>query len=197
VLKRCVFAGSVAALCASVAVGAQSTSSGQEGQTGAGTTAQSDTRSSSAGSTTTVIGCVYREQDIPGRSPNVAERVGVLEDYILAEVGGAGASTATPGETAGTSGTTGTSGTLSSGGKMYKLEHVKDERLSSFVGKRVEVTGRIDAEAGDQTRATGTSGTTATPDQSAGPDKVNLPEFEISSIRETSGSCPAQPSSAR
>ncbi len=36
--------------------------------------------------TSTIVGCVYEEKDVPGRAPNVAERVGVLEDYILAEL---------------------------------------------------------------------------------------------------------------
>ena len=35
---------------------------------------------------TTIIGCVYQEKDVPGRAPNPAERAGLLEDYILAEI---------------------------------------------------------------------------------------------------------------
>src|SRR3954468_3051278 len=31
----------------------------------------------------TIEGCLMREQDVPGRKPNVAERAGVMEDYIL------------------------------------------------------------------------------------------------------------------
>ena len=74
---------------------------------------------------TTLTGCVYREQDVPGRSPNVAERAGVLEDYILAEV--------TPSQpqstpSAGTPGADGTSGTAKSGA-MYKLELIDDDKL--------------------------------------------------------------------
>jgi hypothetical protein len=72
---------------------------------------------------------------------------------------------------------------------MFKLEHADDEKLSAMVGKRVEVTGRVDAEAGDS--PTGTSGAGA--DQSAGPDDIELAEFEVTSIRETSGDCPAKP----
>ena len=33
--------------------------------------------------TTTLQGCVYEEKDIPGRTPNVAEKAGVMEDCIL------------------------------------------------------------------------------------------------------------------
>ena len=40
---------------------------------------------------------------------------------------------------------------------MYKLEKIADEQLRAAVGKRVEVTGRIDAEPGDAKTATGAS----------------------------------------
>lgn len=191
-LKTTVFAGSVAAICASVAIGAQSPS-GQQSQTPPSSAASSDTRAS--GTTATLVGCVYREQDIPGRTPNVAEKVGVMEDYILADAKPS-ATSASAGTTAepGTSATTGTSGTVAAGGKMYKLEHASDEVLGSFVGKRVEVVGRIDREAGD---TTGTSGTATAEDKSAGPDRIELAEFEVTSIKEASGTCPARPSSAK
>jgi hypothetical protein len=138
----------------------------------------------------TLAGCVYREQDVPGRAPNVAERAGVLEDYILAEV--------TPTQTPATPstaapGATGTSGTVKPGA-MYKLELVDDEKLRAMVGKRVEVTGRVDAEAGDQPPTPGTQPATPT-DKAIGRDRVDLPEFEVTSIREAAGSpCPAKPS---
>src|SRR5688500_10959335 len=35
--------------------------------------------------TTTIVGCLYREDQVPDRKPNVAERAGILEDYILAD----------------------------------------------------------------------------------------------------------------
>jgi hypothetical protein len=58
----------------------------------------------------------------------------------------------------------------------------------------VEVTGRIDAESTDAKSATGAS---TTPTESAlGRDAVNLPEFEVSSMKQVSGSCPATPSGA-
>ena len=72
-LKKYVFTGSVAVVCAAVAAGAQ---------TPAGSTAQQDpaqpaTAHSQAGTElqeqATLKGCVYREADVPGRSPNVAE----------------------------------------------------------------------------------------------------------------------------
>jgi hypothetical protein len=140
-----------------------------------------------ATATTTIQGCVYKEQDIPGRSPNVAEKAGVMEDYIL--VASANASGATAG-TSGTTGTAGTTGGTMAGTKAYKLEKVADEQLRAVVGKRVEVTGRVDAERGDT--ATGTA-TTPARDANVGPDKIELPEFEVTSMKEVAGTCPAAP----
>lgn len=144
--------------------------------------------------TTTVTGCVYKEADVPGRTPNVAEQAGVLEDYILVP------STDTAAGTAGTSGTTtppaaGTTGAAAMTHKAFKLEKIDDEKLQAMVGKRVEVTGKVDAEAGDTANRPAPTGTTGAPaaDKSMGPDKIELPEFEVASIREVPGACPATP----
>jgi hypothetical protein len=144
---------------------------------------------------TTVVGCVYRENDVPGRAPNVAERVGISEDYILAEVTGEAGAAGAPG-TPGATGTTGTTGaragaTGSSGaGRMYKLEFVEDDKLQAMVGKRVSVTGKIDAEEGDSKAPAGAA-TTTTTDRVIGRDQIDLSEFEVSSIKEVAGACPA------
>jgi hypothetical protein len=119
--------------------------------------------------TVTLAGCLYREDQVPGRKPNVAERAGVLEDYILA--GASNTATKKP----------------PTAGNMYKVEGPSDEQLKALVGKPVEVTGRIDPE--------GVGKTPGTPnrDRGLGPDTINLPEFEASAIRGSSGSCPATP----
>lgn len=137
--------------------------------------------------TTTIQGCVYKEQDIPGRSPNVAEKAGVLEDYILV-------ASANPASATGTSGVTppataGAAGAMLAP-KAYKLEKISDEQLKAVVGKRVEVTGRVDAERSDT--AAGTAGAPAR-DKNMGPDKIELPEFEVTSMKEVEGTCPAVP----
>jgi len=129
--------------------------------------------------TTTLVGCLYREDQVPGRKPNIAERAGILEDYILA---GAATATTTPG-----AGVTGTSGSPTTG-NMYKIQGPSDERLKALVDKQVEVTGRIDPEGGPAA-----SPGTPTPDRGLGPDQLNLPEFKASSIRQVSGTCPATP----
>jgi hypothetical protein len=139
--------------------------------------------------TTTLVGCLYRENQVPGRKPNIVERAGVLEDYILAD---AAVSPEAPGATAGTSGK---SASVPASGSMYKIESIPDERLKSLVGKRVEVKGKINP----QRRPPGPGSATGapTPDKGLGPDQINLPELDASSIRESSGTCPATPAPLR
>lgn len=120
---------------------------------------------------TTMVGCLYREDQVPGRSPNVAERAGILEDYILV-----GASPASASERSTASG-----GATTASASSFKVEGIDDDRLKAMVGKRVEVSGRIDADVEGRR------------DQSPGPDTINLPEFEAQSIKEVSGECPATP----
>jgi hypothetical protein len=76
---------------------------------------------------------------------------------------------------------------------MYKLERADDEKLKALVGKRVEVTGRIDKESGDSSRSPATNPPTTQTDRAVGRDRVDLAEFEVTSIREVSGTCPAKP----
>ncbi len=236
-MKRYIFGSAAAVLCAGSLVAAQAQAPATPGQAPqppqSGVQGERPTSAQAGGSaTTTITGCVYREEDVPGRTPNVAERAGVLEDYILADVrmpagsatgtsGAAGGGAVGAGGAAGAGATAGTAGT---GAGMYKLELIADERLKALVGKRVEVTGRMDREAGDTggtTRAPATPGagsgnpgsggdTAARPgsttgaggagagqgqaDRSAGPDRIELPEFEVTSIREIAGTCAATPS---
>ena len=152
--------------------------------------------SGSQKSEATIVGCVYREKDVPGRAPNAAELAGVQEDYILAAI------TTTPvGQRAGAGvpGATGTSGQAGDKGGaepkftgMFKLEFVKDEKLQTFVGRRVEAIGQIDREEGDS-RGPSPATTTSTTDKIIGRDRVNLSEFEVASIKEVPGACPAKP----
>lgn len=138
---------------------------------------------------TTLVGCVYEEKDVPSRAPNVAERVGILEDYILAEI--------TPADAARPTGTSGTAAPVPMTFSMYKLEHKKGSELKSMVGKRVEVTGRLDVDKGDTAGPPPASAETSKTDRVIGRDKVDLPEFEVSSIRAIAGTCPAKPSTAK
>jgi hypothetical protein len=148
-------------------------------------TQQPSTSAMQSTATTTLQGCVYKEADVPGRTPNVAEKAGMMEDYILV-------TSQNPSATAGTTGTnppsaaaTGAAGAF---GKAFKLEKIADERLKAVVGKRVEVTGRVDEGAKSA------AGTGVKPDQNpVSPDKIELPEFEVTALKEVEGTCPAVP----
>lgn len=121
----------------------------------------------------TVEGCLVREKDVPGREPNVAERAGVMEDYILTNVkwvkgsphsmadahtSGAHASGTSTGSTTGTSatGTTGatgaatgeqTAGTSGIGAAvMLEIRGLDDEKLQPLVGQRVQIEGRVNPQ---------------------------------------------------
>ncbi len=168
---------------AAALTGAQAPQDAGQPQTAPRPTTQSPTATAQQ-PTTTLVGCLYREDQVPGRQPNVAERAGVLEDYILADA-------AMPSGQAKPGTAVGTSGTAPSSGTMYKVEGPADEQLKALVGKRVEVTGRADPQRGP-----GGAPAAATPDRGPGPDDINLPEFEAASIKETSGTCPATPSAA-
>ena len=115
----------------------------------------------------TVEGCLVREQDVPGRKPNVAERVSVGEDYILMStkiVKGADKPT-------GTSGTAGPS-------RMYQVKGIDDERLKALAGKRVQVEGNLkDLDE------------PATPK----PGAEDIADIQGAAIRQVSGDCPAKP----
>ena len=133
--------------------------------------------------TVTLAGCLYREEQVPGRTPNIAERAGILEDYILAD--------ATIVDTKGkpsSGAATGTSGLIPATGSTYKVENLPDDRLKAVLGKRVEVTGRIEPEGRNRLGVGGG----AQPDRGLGRDTLSFPEIEASSIRQVSGSCPAK-----
>lgn len=188
-LNKYLLTGALAAAC-SAAVFAQAPGSPGSSQTT--TQARPGTQTDPAKPVTTVVGCVYQEKDVPGRAPNAVERVGIGEDYILAEVTGEAGATGT-----GNRGTTGTSGAAkgaatgtSGAGRMYKLEFVDDDKLKTLVGRRVEATGKIDAEEGDSKAPAGAA-VTSTTDKIIGHDQINLSEFEVASIKEVPGACPS------
>ena len=111
----------------------------------------------------TVTGCLKEEKDVPGRSPNVAERAGVSEDYILTNVKmGQGSSTSAIG--------------LAS---MYQIKGISDTELKKHINHQVEVMGRVTAPA-----------STTTPSSTADKDK-DLQELQASSIKMLAATCTA------
>jgi hypothetical protein len=79
--------------------------------------------------TITITGCVKPESDVPGRRPNVVERTGVTEDYILTNV-----------KMSSTSNVSGIG--LST---MYEIEGIAGAELKKHINHQVELTGRVAA----------------------------------------------------
>ena len=124
--------------------------------------------------TVTVEGCLVLEKDVPGRKPNVAERAGIMEDYILTSakvIKGSAPKSAAAAPKAGEP--TGTSGTASN---MFDVKGIADERLKEFAGKRVQIDGKFDDV--DRSAAAKTAD-----------DLVNI---DGTVIRAATGECPAK-----
>jgi hypothetical protein len=129
------------------------------------------TPQASRNSLVTIEGCLVREADVPGRKPNIAERQGVMEDYILTStkvVKGSAPEATRP------TGTTGTAGTL----RMYQVKGINDEKLKALLGKRVQVEGTL-ADLDEPAKP------------SAGSE--DIADIQGSSVRQVSGECPAKP----
>jgi hypothetical protein len=130
-----------------------------------------------SGAAVTIEGCLVREADVPGRKPNIVERQGVMEDYILTStkvVKGSATSTSAstrPDQPTGTAG-------AAAGSRMYQVKGLDDERLKTLIGKRVQVEGTL-ADL-DEPR---------TPS----PGAEDLADIQGSSIRQVSGECPSKP----
>lgn len=125
------------------------------------------------GERVTVEGCVTREADVPGRQPNIAERAGIGEDYILTNirmVGGSlpfGAVEATPGSPAPDGSRT----------TMFEIESFDADELRKHVGFRVQIDGRF--ENVDRLRA---------PAEPGSPTD-DLAEISGRAIRRVDGNC--------
>jgi hypothetical protein len=127
--------------------------------------------------TVTVEGCLVKEADVPGRKPNVAERAGVAEDYVLTTTkmikGSAPAASAPPraGETP--TGTTGSRGSS----LMFDVKGIDKDDLTKHAGQRVQIDGTF--QNVDRARS-------ATPAPSD-----DLVELRGTAIRQVAGECPA------
>lgn len=124
----------------------------------------------------TLEGCLMKEADVPGRKPNVAERAGIAEDYILTHIKAikgtlpAGAAEAKSGTPVGTSGYTRAT--------MFEVEGIDDDQLKKLVGRRVQIEGTFENVDRLQARPE-----TLTP-------TADLAEIRGTVIRQVSGECP-------
>ena len=121
----------------------------------------------------TVEGCLVREADVPGRKPNVAERAGVTEDYILTTTkmvkGTAPAPSARPEDRP--------VGTAGAAAAMYEVEGIDDDKLKPHLGRRVQIDGTFE----NVNRAPAAS------------PSADLVQLRATSIRPVAGECPPKP----
>lgn len=167
---------------------------------GATTTAQDAARPSDTQSQMTLVGCVQREADYrqakdAGQGGAAGTGVGAGNEFVLVSASnkaaaGSQAGATSPGQTVGTSG---------AAGEAYELTGSGEGQLAQHVGKRVEIMGRVKDSAGSATTGSTTgaaAGSTAgrTPEPGRTPvvgQDLNLKEFEVVSVREATGDCPA------
>lgn len=177
-MRRNFLGGALAgALALSATVAAQSPQTPPPQSQTPTTTAKTQPRTQDRPAMVTVEGCLMREADVPGRKPNVAERAGIAEDYILTStkmVKGSAPAMATTQPRAGET-PTGTSGKPAN---MYEVEGLDKDRLKQHAGKRVQIDGTF--ENIDRARAT--------PERTTPAD--DLVEIRATTIRPVSGTCP-------
>jgi hypothetical protein len=141
------------------------------------------TAAQAASQTVTIEGCLVQEKDVPGRAPNVAEKAGVMEDYILTSAkflkGVPHAATGAAAERP-----TGTSGMAAA--SKFEVRGIEDTQLKSFIGQRVEIEGRINPSDIAERKSEQTS--------AAGGTSGDLPELHGTVIRKATSTepCPAK-----
>jgi hypothetical protein len=150
----------------------------QKPQPGAGT---------APGGEITVTGCIQREADYrqardAGKGGAAGTGVGAGNEFILSNA------SAKPGTDSGPVGTSGAAATA------YELTGSGEGQAAQFVGKRVEIIGKLKAA---ETSASGkpTGGATAGPPPSgvdATSKDLQLRELEVTSVKEATGACPAK-----
>jgi hypothetical protein len=79
----------------------------------------------------TITGCLKQEKDVPGLTPNPAERVGVTDDFIL-----------TASKMAQSSKVSGLSVS-----ELYEVEGIQESELKKHLNHQVELTGTIGGTA--------------------------------------------------
>lgn len=145
----------------------------------------------------TITGCVQSEADYRrahnlGRGGAVGTGAGVGNEYVLVNASRSGGASPTGAATE-PGAATGTTGATSSAGEAYELTGMNEGQAGQHVGKRVEIAGKLKAA---ETGPSGTTGgaTAGTPPRGVdvtSPD-LKLRELEVTSVRETSGTCPMQ-----
>ena len=138
----------------------------------------------------TITGCVQREADYRaannlGGGGVAGTGVGAGNEFVLTN--------ATIAPAAGAVGTSGTPEPSAGAPAAFELTGENEGKASEFVGKRVEVIGKLKAAEMGPAGATGgaTAGKPPTGVDVASKD-MKLREIEVTSIKETTGTCPAK-----
>jgi hypothetical protein len=144
----------------------------------------------STGQSVKVVGCIQSEADYRkarnlGRGGTAGTGVGVGNEFVLIDP-----RTASAGASPSTGAATGTTGAAA---QPYKLTGVNEGKASEFVGKRVEITGTLKPDTGRVTpaRKPRVDGPAPQINVFAGED-LKLRELEVTSVRETAGTCSAK-----
>jgi hypothetical protein len=189
-------------------------------------TAQAQTHTEHTAQQVTIAGCVQREADYrrargAGQGGALGTGVGAGNEFVLVSASTSGsasgsAATTAPGTTPGMpstagsptstterapTGTTGTTGTATAvPSDVYEISGPAEGQLQQFVGRRVEVTGKLKPHTGPaRVEMTGAKESgTATGSVSVKKGNVdplgqdlNLHEIEVVSVREATGTCNA------
>ena len=112
-----------------------------------------------AADTIKVTGCLKNEKDVAGLKPNVAERAGITEDYILTDVKLAGDSKSAMGLAT-----------------MYEIEGIAESELKAHLNHQIEVTGQLSKVE------TGAAAATAS-------NRGDVPDFKATSVRMLAATC--------
>jgi hypothetical protein len=144
------------------------------------------------GRTVTVEGCLMREADVPGLKPNIAERAGVTEDFVITSAKVIKGSDPAAGESRSTAST------------MFGVEGLSKNQIESNLNRRVEIDGTIegkdDRARGDTTRSPvpprpEPSAPDPTPNprgmKAPGDSAGDLAQLQAKAIRTVPGDCPA------
>lgn len=145
------------------------------------------------GRTVTVQGCLMREADVPGLKPNIVERAGVTEDFVITSAkvikgsAPAGGSSRSTGPDA-----------------MFEVEGLSENQLEPNLNRRVEIDGTL-ADAKDMTRGDTTRAPVppkpdpTTPEPTPNPTGMKAPpsnsaadlvQLQAKTIRTVPGDCP-------
>jgi hypothetical protein len=77
----------------------------------------------------TVEGCLAREDQVPGGNPNIVEKAGITEDYVLTNTKMVKGAAPAP------------SGGATTRSVMYEVEGIAEGQLKSLLNQRVQIDG--------------------------------------------------------